>query len=253
MSVMMTRKAKPLSAPRKTENVKRGSRLPYDVSYVGGVWPDSFELTQRELADLKKAFQRQPSNIIRRAYALGLFSYVVTTREYAMVTPAKVRARLKIVLRCGESLRKAMDDLETTDRTYIGSFFTRRFLKDLPCFSQNRLLSALNLFLADVGNALKELDAMQRRGAMPAFAERGLARTIALGLYLENNKFPPLTRGGVFDRVLKGALDACDKRLSRIRPHAKGRDVMELMRAAKENFDPQGAQQFGDVLSDIAT
>lgn len=249
----MTRKARPLPGPRKPENVKRGSRLPYDVSYVGGVWPDRIELTQRELADLQKAFRRQPSNIIRRAYALGLSSYVVAIGEYAKVTPAKVHARLKIVLRCGEGLRNAINNLELTDRTYIGSFWTRRFLKNLPNVSENKLLSALNLFLTDVGDTVEKLDAMQRKGAMPAFAARGLALDIARGLYLENNKFPPLTRDGVFDRVLKCALDACDSRLSRIRPHAKGRDVMELMRAAKENFDPQEAQQFGDVLNHIAT
>lgn len=251
----MTSKARSLPGQRKPEDAKRGSRLPYAPSYVAGVWPDRLNLTQRELADLQKAFQRQPSNIIRRAYALGLSSYVVAIGEYARVTPAKVRARLKIVLRHGEGLRKAIDDLETTDRTYIGSFFTRRFLKDQPCVSENQLLSTLNLFLADVKNTVDELDAMQRKGAMPAFAEQGLALTIALGLYLESNKFPPLTRGGIFDRVLKCALFAGDSRVPRTDdpPPAKRRDVMELMRAAKKNFDPQQAQQFGDLLNSLAT
>ena len=248
----MTSKARSLPDRGKPEIVKRGSRLPYDASYVADVWPDRLELTQRELADLQKAFQRQPSNTIRRAYAYGLSSYIVAAGEYARVTPAKVHARLKIVLRCGESLHKAIDDLETTDRSYIGRFFTHRFLKDQPCVSENKMLYALKLFLVDVRDAVGELDAMQRKGAMPAFAARALALDIAHGLYLENNKFPPLTRGGVFDRVLRCALDACDKRLKRIRPNDK-RDVMELMRHARDNFDPQEAQQFRNLLNDITS
>ncbi len=248
----MISNAKSLPDRRKSENPKRGSRLPYAISYVRGV--KCADLTSLELSNLQKALRRTPGDAIRQTYAYGLDAYVFATKEYAKASPAKVYARLNSVLCCGQKLHKAIAGLTLTDKSYIGSFFTRRFLRNLPCVSENELWSALTLFLGDVGDAVNELDATQRKGSMPAHAARALALTIAQGLYLESNKFPPLTRGGDFDRVLKCALDACDSRSSRIRPHAdKERDVMELMRAARDTFDPQEAQQFGTVLNHLAT
>lgn len=166
------------------------------------------------------------------------------------MTPKKVHDRLQIVLVRGQSLREAIDGLETTDRMFIGSFFNRNFLKNQPCISQSEIQRALTLFLADVSDAEKSTGAMQRRGAMPAFPGRSLAQTIAHGLFLEHNKKPPLTRGGVFDRLLLCALDACDARLTRI--GRKRRDVMKLMQDAMDGFDPDAARQFGKTLRELA-
>ncbi|MBI3045063.1 MAG: hypothetical protein HYY78_19800 [Betaproteobacteria bacterium] len=170
------------------------------------------------------------------------------------VTPKKVHARLKRVEERGKGLREAVDRLEITDASHIDSFFTHSFLRNRPTISVNEFLRAINLFLANVQGAVQDLDTMQRKGAMPAYPAKALSLTIAHGLFLENNKFPPLTRGGVFDRVLKCALDAGASRTSRYRSRAVGRmDVMSLMRGAKDGFDPQEALAFGKVLSSFPT
>jgi hypothetical protein len=97
----------------------RKTRIPYDVSYVADIGPDSLDLKRQELSDLQKALKRQPGCTFRRAYALGLHSYVIATRECAKVGPGKVRNRLKDVLGIGETLREALYGIETTDRMAI--------------------------------------------------------------------------------------------------------------------------------------
>lgn len=223
---------------------KTSGHLPYDVSGVGGSTPIS--LLTREADQLKTALGSHPSALFMQILAFGLGSYVEHRRVLAEATPQQVMKRLSKVLDHGVALRDAMSQLKTTDRTYVGRFWTARILSGAKACSENELLKALNLFLADVSDTVEELGATQRKGAMPGFAKQTLAQTIAQALYLESGKFPPLTKGKTFDRVLKFALDTGNKRFGKASKPVS--EVMDLMEYAKKNFDKKAAKRLGELF-----
>lgn len=226
----------------------RGSRLPYNV--VGGSSGASRpDLTEQELIDLQKALGATPGDALRRAYWFALASYTEYSRNNSKATPGKVLDRIGAVLTHGQDLQEALQYLEITDEGYIGSFWTTKHLANRPCVSQMEFLRALVMFLADVGDAVKELKVTQRKGKMPAYPAHALALTIAQALFLENKEFPSQTSGDVFDRVLKCALAACDARMGIVREKGPRKDLKELMQIARDNFEIAEALKFGDVLT----
>jgi hypothetical protein len=223
---------------------KTSGHLPYDVSGGGGSTP--ILLSTREVNQLKTALGSHPSALFMQILAFGLGSYVEHRRLIAEATPQQVMERLSKVLDHGVALREALSQLKATDRNYVGEFWTKRFLSGEKACSENELLKALNLFLADVSDTVKELGAAQRKGTMPGYAKQSLAQTIAQALFRESGKFPPLTKGKTFDRVLKFALDTANKRLDKVSKPVS--DVMDLMRFAKETFDENAAKKLGEMF-----
>lgn len=220
--------------------------LPYDVSVVGGSTP--ITLSPRETDKLRTALGSVPSALFLKIYTFGLGTYIEHRGQLTKVTPKPVMERLNKVLNHGKALRDEILRWETTDQTYVGRFWTKKFLSGEKACSENDMLKALNLFLTDVSDAVTELGATQRKGAMPGYANQCLARTIAQALYLESGKVPPMTRGKTFDRVLKFALDTANKRLDK--PSTPVSDVMDLMRFAMANFDEKAAKDLGEMFKD---
>lgn len=225
------------------------SRLPYDVSVVGDLKP--IALSHRERIDLRNALGKSPSDSFIQAYAVALDSYIRYSDEAAVLGPKQVIDRLKAVLDNGDALLKAIDDLRGADRCYIGRFWTMTFLAGKDAASENQSLKSLCLYLNDVQSAWRELDKTQRKGRMPAYSAQALARTIADAIFLQTGRFPPLTRGGMYDKVLQCALNAGDKRIGRTEGIGR-RDVMALMRIAKREFSEEEAKQFGEILRVLA-
>lgn len=221
------------------------TRLPYDVVVVGGLKP--LILTQAERGAVRNALKKSPSDAVVKGYAIVLASYIAHSEEAEKLSPRKVGARLKKLLDCGRELATAIEELRTSDRCYIGRFWTRKFLADEACTSEAELLNALGSFVDDVQRTYSEVRTMERKGAMPAYSAQSLAREISYLLYLDAKQFPPLTRGGVFDRLLRCALDAGNTRLGRDRRSRS--DVMALMVFAKANFERDAAEQFQRVVS----
>jgi hypothetical protein len=213
------------------------THIPYDISFAAV--SVLITLTQRESGQLRTALGKDPSEHFLAHYVRGLTSYIEYHQEIGRVTPKQVGRRLKKVLKHGEALCDAIAMLAMTDRCYIGKFWMRRVLADQDNANENQLLRALELFLADVAGATNELGEAQGKGAMPRYAKQALAREIAQALYLENGRFPPLTRGKIFERVLKCALDAGNKRIDKTSKPV--RDVMDLMLSAKSQFGEDGA------------
>lgn len=221
------------------------SRLPYDVSVVGEL--NAIVLKHHERVALRNALNMPLSDTFINAYAVALGWYVWHSKEVAVLGPGQVSNRLKTVLDRGCELLTAVDDLRGADRCYVGRFWTRKFLANEDAASENEFLKSLGLFLDDVQSACRELAETQRKGRMPAYPAQALAGMIADALFLETGKFPPLTRNGVFDKVLRCAIDAGEKRIGKI--DGTGRqDVMALMRSAKNNFSEEEAKQFGEAL-----
>jgi len=220
------------------------SRLPYDISVVGGL--KAIDLEQHERVALRNALNKSPSDTFTKAYAVALGWYVLYSKEVAVLGPGKVSNRLKTVLDHGCALLTAVDDLRDADRCYVGRFWTRKFLANEDAVSENQFLKSLGLFLDDVQSACHELEKTQRKGRVPAYPAQALAQMIADSLFLETGKFPPLTRNGVFAKVLSCAIDAGEKRIGN---NGTGRkDVMALMRSAKNAFNEEEAKQFGEAL-----
>ncbi len=239
-------------AKKPKQPLSHKSRLPYDFVTIGDCIP--LDISPPERAALQKALGKKPSNTFLVAYALGLNSYIANFARLGYASPAKVQGRLKDVLKHGRGLLEALQCLEDTDRCYIDKFYTQRVFSRQDAAGEHKLAERLCLFLADVQSAVNKLGAVQKKGTMPEFPAQRLALTIAQVLYLESNKFPPLTRGGVFDRVVRCALDVCDSRLLRVRYHGQARsDAMALMRIARDNFDLEEARQFGRVLNHFTT
>lgn len=223
------------------------THLPYDVSFVGNARFDP--LNEREKINLSKALGTTPSNTFLTIYAMALSSYVSYSSEIEKVSKAKVHARLKEILDCGKRLHESIQSMELSDRCFVGSFMERKLLSDQAFASENEVLKVLKLFLDDVNRAFAEVDAMQRRGRMPAYPKETLALTISQALYVENGKFPAMTRKGTFDQVLNCAIDAGDSRAGSIKSRAKTRqDVMPYMTLAKSNVDERDARQLGEAL-----
>lgn len=221
------------------------SRLPYDVTVVGGL--NAIALTHQERVALRNALGKSPSDFFLNAYAVALGWYVTHSSAVAELGPGQVRDRLKTVFDRGRELLTAVDDLRTADRCYVGRFWTQKFLANEDAASENECLKSLCLFLDDVQSASRELTKAQRKGRMPAYPTQALAGKIANALFLETGIFPPLTRKGTFDKVLRCALDAGERRIGRIGRTGR-RDVMALMRSAKNNFSEEEARQFGEML-----
>ncbi len=229
---------------RSKVSKKTSGHLPYGVSGVGGTTLKS--LSTREADQLKTALGSHPSALFMQILAFGLGSYVEHRRLIAEAKPQQVMERLSKVLDHGVALRDALSQLKTTDQTYIGKFWTKRFFSREKACSENELLIALIPFLADVSAAVKELDGAQRKGAMPAYAKEGLALMVAQALYLESGKVPPMTRGKTFDRVLKFALNTGNNRLDEASKPAS--DVMDLMRHAMKSFDEKAAKRLRELF-----
>ncbi len=192
---------------------------------------------------MRRALGKTPGDAFLKVYIKAISSYVAYAAEEERVSPGKVLDRLKNVCDCGKDLFRAIEDLRLTDQCYIGKFFTRKWLQEKDAVSEDQLIIALGLFLDDVDGAYKELEASQRKGALPAFPKQLLALSISYALYSEDGKFPPLTRGKTFDLVLKAALEAGDTRCQKVRRRDRS-DVMPLMQFAKANFEVEAANQF---------
>jgi len=223
------------------------AHLPYDVSVVWAARSDP--LNEREKINLSKALGTTPSDTFLTSYSMALNSYVLYSGEIEKVSKAKVHARLKKILDCGKSLHDSIQGMELSDRCFVGRFMTRKFLSDQASASENEVLKVLGLYLDDVNRAFAEVDAMQRRGRMPAYPKEALALTILQALYVENGKLPAMTRKGTFDKVLNCAIDAGDLRAGSIKYPAKARqDVMPYMTSAKSNFDERDARQLVEAF-----
>ncbi len=222
------------------------SHIPYEV--VNSIYVKPLKLVTRESDQLKTAMGKAPSPVFLQAYALALSAYINDVQAIGRVTHRQVSTRLKKVIKHGSELRKSIGALEVTERLYAGTFLT-----------EGPLLGALKEFIGGVSIAVAELDAAQGKGAMPGYAQQRLALTIAQALYLEYGKFPPMTRsktkhgirvkGSVFDSVLKCALDTGNKRIDSASNPTK--DVMDLMKSAKSNFDEDAAKQFGEMFKKL--
>lgn len=202
------------------------SRLPYSISHVGGIQPRN--LTNAERNGLKKALRHAPTAEFERDYAMAIDAYIQYARAVKNDGPGMVKRRLDSVRLAGAALLEAIDALTITDRSFVGSFFTRRFLLGKDAISDNFATTALSKYLGDVEAALAELAGMEIRGRTPAYAEQALAASIAVAIEKEDGKFPACTRGGKFDRVLRCALDAASGNLK------MRRDTMPLMTFARD-------------------
>jgi hypothetical protein len=124
----------------------------------------------------------------------------------------------------------------------------------LPNKSTAEFIRDLRLFLPDLESAVRVLDAMQKKGTMPAYPQQQLAHGIAMALYLDTGEFPPMTNGKTFSKVLVCALDTGDTRMGKKRMGKIGigrQNVRPLMRIAKDNFDPGGAKELAVTFDAI--
>lgn len=216
------------------------NRIIYDVSRV---FPSNLEplaLTRSESSDVNKSFQpRIPSEKFISDYECAVHFFVWDVVEVQKVTPSKVSARIKDgIQKNAQQLLSDLLSLEITDRCLLDRHFTMQFLQKRKCVSVNQFITSLTLFMENAAYAVRELDSVEKGGRMPAYAEQCLALNIGRAIQDETGKLPPLTRNGVFSRVLKCALSLGDKRMKRHIGKPR-RDVMEMMKHARNAMIPE--------------
>lgn len=213
-------------------------RLPYLVCAVGGFRP--LELTREDSVGLRDAVKATPSDFFRLGYRFALNTFIDSSMQLFNSRPKQVIARLQRVsdANCESG---SIGELLASDKMFIARFLAHN-AHSIDCTLDHdpfdrpveQIAEAMRL-------ALGELKRMETRGAMPAYPSIGLATDICSLLFLEHGKPPPMTRKGLFDRVLRAALDAGAKRLENYKFR---RDTMELMRSAREQPFVFHAEQF---------
>lgn len=218
------------------------TRLPYFVTAVGSFRP--IELTRDDRITLRDALKHEPSDFMYQGIAFALNTYIVTSRQQQEQSPEKVENRVRRVLAASRELHAAISDLRPSDRIFLGQYWTPK--KDSNSLDEKQVADIALAFSNNVEQATEALNHVERRGAMPAYPARGLASDVAYLLYLERKKRPACTRGGEFDRLLRAALDAGNRRLEDVaKPR---RDTKDLMQFARERFDPSKAEIFRDEI-----
>jgi len=214
----------PKAEPARKKSAK--NRIPYDVAFVG----DGASNAKINPVKLKKALGKEPSQEFLRKFEIAVSNYNGHLQSVKASSPAAMKRRIKSVHAAGLKLSAAMEELQLNDSLLIGRFFTRKFIAEQPAVSEHEFANSLAVFLEDVGQALSTIDGIEKKGAMPAFAGQALAINVAQLLANEEGEFPALTRGGVFDRVLRYAFGA------------ERSDVMDLMRHAKKRLENDSAK-----------
>lgn len=220
--------------PKKVNN-----RLTYDVSRVLTEKLPSPTLSPKEKSEVTKSFHpHDPSEKFLENYERAVSFYIWDVNEVQKTTPAKVKKRINGIHNTVKQLLNDLQNLENTDRGLLDRHFISQSLKDRKSISLKNFISHLALFIENSEAAVDILEDVSENGRMPAYAEQGLAFQIGKAIRDETGKLPPLTRNGVFSRVLKSALEIGDKRLER-RIGKDRKDVMELMRTARANMDSE--------------
>ena len=131
-----------------------------------------------------------------------------------------------------------------TDRVYVHKFRAN----EMPSTPDDTVIDALYAklvqFSTSASGAIADMKTHGKlSGAMPAYAKQQLATAILRALYVDTGTVPPISRGKLFDRVLKCALDTANTRIGESGKWAS--DVMDLMRLAKGSFNTTSAESFG--------
>jgi hypothetical protein len=185
--------------PRKVAR-QRG----YDTVYVGSndLRPN---LTAREIADVARAIGTQPGAEFLKAYRLILSTYAEYANAVSNSTPAAVQRRCSAVAGSTKALQKALQELQDTDRYLFLDLWTGRSRKGEKYTGLNEMEGTLSRFLPVVMDVLARIDSEPKRGRMPAYAERALARDLAQILFEETGVMQSARRGGPLDRLLRVA------------------------------------------------
>lgn len=219
------------------------TRLPYFVTAVGNFRP--LDLTRDDRIALRDALQREPSDFMCLGIAFAINTYVETCIQQREQSPEKVENRVRRVLDASRELVAAISDLRGGDRIFLDRYWTAKESDD-P-LDEKQVAAIAWAFANDVEQAAGALSLVERRGAMPAYPAKGLAKDIAHLLYLERGERPACTTGGEFDRLLRAALAIGNARLNGVTKYR--RDTKDLMRFALEKFDPGQAEIFRAELS----
>lgn len=208
----------------------------YDVPFVGAGLA-TIELKPRQLDAIRRALRNEPSKEFLRAFGVTLSNYEGHRKAVRDSTPAAVQARIKAVVDAAHKLHRALAKLTLTDDLIFSSIWTRRFLQKqepLP-LSPHRFEAELPHFLTLATGALQRIEGERKSGAMPAFAQRGLACGVCQILFEETGKLPTAERNGAFDVLLRFGLDLVDDReraAGQRERQKKRKDVEDLMREA---------------------
>lgn len=241
-----------MAKPASLRRVKQRSRLPYDISFIGWDAPP-IKLTKNDQTNLKKALGKQQENeAFLYFYKQQISIYVDAANTQSLMTPEKVGKRLNSTLAHAKSLSDALDEMKANDHSFIDRLFTTKFLKNSPTQSVMQFRHALALFIPNLEAAATSVNNSQKRGRMPAFPQQALSQGIALAIHLLIGKFPPLTQGGLFSKVLICALNTGNSHLAKNNQHSTGRkNVMPLMRIAKERFNQEEAEQLAVAIKEF--
>ena len=200
------------------------SRRNYDVAFVGtGIKLVTPELRDRDA--IRRILGRPPSQEFMDAYDIIVADYIAHRATVSRSGPAAVQRRMEAVENGAKALYKHLNSLELTDKLLFGRSATKRVLSGQRYTELDLLSEALWYFLPVIEEAVANVKKEPKRGRMPAYAERGLARSLCQILYEETKVAPTTRRGGVFDRLLRLALTHA--------PNARRRkDVVDLLRAS---------------------
>lgn len=232
----------PKSSTTAAKPISRKNRLPYDVCHVFIGKPPI--LTTREAYQLKTALKADPSKHFKKMYEFAIANYIEYAMEIKKVSPKEVGRRVKKAASLAKELREAIEHMTITDRVYVHKFSANEMPSTPGDTVIDQLYAKLVQFSTNASDAIADMKVHGKMsGAMPGYAKQQLAITILRALYVDTGTVPPNSRGKLFDRVLKCALDTATTRIGEGGKWAN--EVMELMRFAKGSFDTTSAESFG--------
>jgi len=211
----------------------------YDIPFVGAAIA-TIELQSRQIDTIGRTLGKAPSKEFLRAFEVILSSYERHQEAVRSSTPAAIQARIGAVVDAASELERALAKLTLTDAGVFGSIWLPRFLSNqkhvsMPQFERE----SLPQFLALATEALALIESEPKQGAMPAFAQRGLAASLCQILFEETGKTPTAEKNGCFDTLLRFGLDLVDDR-ERAAGHRGRRErrknVKDLMQEALRGF-----------------
>ena len=165
----------------------------YDIPFVGsGLAPVT--LGPRERAEVTRILRRSPSPEFMRAYSFMLANYIAHRSAVTNSSPAAVQKRIGAVVRATKTLQKSLRSLSLTERMLIGRLELQRFFRKERCTTLDELYRAIADFLPVMEDALARVATEEKRGRMPAFAERALASGLCQILYEELGAIPKPTK-----------------------------------------------------------